>query len=92
MRQYNPYTEANMMGAWFESQANRLPAVLTDVELDKLAGEAQAQLEAARQNGESALEARDILALVAEIRSLRSRANELTSELSADLGLDRILR
>ena len=39
MRQYNPYTEANMMGAWFESQANRLPAVLTDVELDKLAGD-----------------------------------------------------
>lgn len=78
MRNYNPYLEAELMGAWFASVTGKLPEPVTEAELQ--------QLDALAQTSQDYV-GRDLARLVAEARALRARVQALTLELSSDLGL-----
>ena len=83
MRNYNPYLEAELMGAWFAERAGKLPEPVTESELQQLDALAQANQDYV---------GRDLARLVAEARALRAQVQALTLALSSDLALPDRLR
>jgi hypothetical protein len=75
MSERNPYLEADQVGAWFRSQAGKVPRPLNETDL---AGIEQQATEAWTEASP------DLLRLVAEVRGLRALVTQLKEELKAE--------